>query len=110
MSFTDGDCEIKFKLGGREISIDINKKSIDTAIKYYHVLVELSKAQERNYHRLTMALNEAKSKQSTLHIHCDKDVSNVLNAISSDIIQFTEAIHIKYKPISYKEVFSRYFH
>ena len=109
-SFTDGDCEIKFKLGGREISIDINKKSTDTAIHYYRALVELAKAQERNYHRLVMALNEAKSKQSTLHIHSDKDVPSALAAISSDIIQFTEAIHIRYKPHSYKEVFLRYFH
>ena len=110
MSFTDGDCEIKFKLGGREISIDINKKSTDTAIHYYRVLVELSKAQERNYHKLSMALNEAKSKQPTLHIQSEKDCANALAAISTDIIQFTEAIHIKYKPHSYKEVFLRHFH
>jgi hypothetical protein len=50
---TDLDCELKFVIGGGQISIDIKKAESDAAALVYRVLVAVSRAQVLNAYMIT---------------------------------------------------------
>jgi hypothetical protein len=105
---TDLDCELKFQIGGQNVSIDIEKRQTEIAVHYYRCLTDLARTQHHNAFRLKTLLSTSIQRAPKLTI-TDGGLESKLAALSADCIQFTEAALIKYKPESYKEVFLRHF-
>jgi hypothetical protein len=47
VGLTDQDCELKFSIGGQNLSIDIRKQDLETGILYYRTLSAVAIAQSR---------------------------------------------------------------
>lgn len=107
LGFSDLDCELKLEIGNESLSIDIEKRETDIAISYYRVLVDVSKAIKRNSAKFDLSLAIIKNGSTKVDVRESPDSS--LRAISSNILDFTEALIIKYQPESYKEIFSAHF-
>jgi cellobiose phosphorylase len=104
---TDRDVELKFTINGKPISVDIRQDQLELAIQYYKCIACLARAQRRNAEQFNYATGRANvnGKEVKLEIKDSNNVSSVLNAISADAIQFTEAMYMRFKPESYKYVF-----
>lgn len=108
VSFTDGDCEIKFTAGSEKFSIDINKKQTSIAVQYYRALVDLSKTLSKNKRLMATALTLATHRAPSIHINDPNGIASVLTTIAGDCLNLTEAVHYKYECSSYREVFERH--
>jgi hypothetical protein len=105
---TDYDCELKFTIGGTDISIDIEKKETDTAVRYYRALVDVQRAQHHNALRLATTLKVALQREPRLNI-TSGEVAKTLEAMSLDAMGFAENIHAQYTPTSFSDVFMKHF-
>jgi len=97
IGMTDRDVELKFNVGGHQVSIDIWKKEVDVAKEYYKKLLKLSHAQAKNQALMASAQNAFH--KLTLNLTSDP------NALAQTIKSFTESLHSAYHPHSYRSVF-----
>ena len=94
MSITDQDCEIKFRIGTIDLSIDIKKAEIDQAVIVYRALLQLSLDQQKDEMRLDFT--RASLTQSYLHFQEELKAENHMKLIDQVISRFN--------PVSYHEV------
>ena len=95
ISVTDRDCELKFVIGGKHVSIDIWKNETEVAKGIYKTVVELSNHMVRNETLMNfahIALGSSKNE-------------NPLNDNGFISMQWAEAVNARYKPESYEHVF-----
>lgn len=104
---TDQDCELKFIVGGRDVSIDIRKQETEKAVHVYRILTSLASFQERNSYLLT-AITSAMNLR-TLQLPSGKDeVSTTVSALNSATITDVLNLHNQMVPVSYKHIFEQY--
>lgn len=108
-SFSDGDCELKFSIGGNDFSIDIQKEAVSTAAKYYQVMVELEYQQDYNrsmYNKLRDPNNYPKMYNDIrLNVSNDSSINSTVNALTASAIDWIKAATTTYQPRSYKDIF-----
>lgn len=97
VSVTDLDCEIKFRIGGAYISLDVKKSETELAVMAYRVILELSRVQQRCAKKMALAADSIK-----------KTFPSGLEATSGvHQVQLVHTLVETFNPVSYKEVFER---
>ena len=99
---TDLDCEVKFIIGGHQMSIDVAKAQQLEAIKIYRLLTKLCMVQQENVRLLNFT-----SKLPAIHVHLS-DGSDAGTAMTSAVSQYVNEMVAKFDPVSYKAVFDDY--
>ncbi len=95
MSATDLDCELKFDIGNKQVSIDVKKNEQDIAISYYRGILRVSQAMMQNRQKFRTAL-EMMGKSLTSGTPAGKDLEALI-----------EQVYHRYNPISYSDAFQR---
>ncbi|MUT66108.1 PH domain-containing protein [Paenibacillus sp. NEAU-GSW1] len=106
----DLDVEIKFNIGGADLSIDINKKFLEQVKDLYKALVKISEITYDNDIALNYARQSLELASSTLsHAHKgDYDVADTFDRLNKTAFNWLADSHKQYKVKDFGAIFERY--
>lgn len=98
----DRDCELKFRIGGAHVSIDVAKAEIADARDYYKLLLLLARAQAAN--ERTWELGKLALERSSGALFLTEASGQTLVRQSDETLQWLQALHARTHPESYRDV------
>uniref|UniRef100_K3X6T7 Bacterial Pleckstrin homology domain-containing protein n=1 Tax=Globisporangium ultimum (strain ATCC 200006 / CBS 805.95 / DAOM BR144) TaxID=431595 RepID=K3X6T7_GLOUD len=97
----DRDCEIKFRIGEFDMSIDIAKKEEELVKQHYKTLVTLSREQEKRAHNWSFAREALDKSSDAMKINGYSDPTLNLTNHASGTLEWLEADFNRLNPRSY---------
>jgi hypothetical protein len=97
----DRDCEIKFRIGAYDVSIDIARKEEDKVKAYYKVLVLLAREQQERFRHWNHTLQSADKASDSLRLN---GAHQNLVALAADATAWMDNAFAQENPRCYREV------
>ena len=105
----DLDAEIKFKLGEKNFSIDVDKKQIESLKDLYKTLVAIEKSQRGKSVRLSFAHKSLDIASNAVSSNkSEGSVSEEFSKIVEDSFDFLKACHDEFTQQDFSEFFEKY--
>jgi hypothetical protein len=98
----DRDCEIKFTIGNKNISIDVAKAEEASAQKYYRVLFAISRQQAKNKRQWEFARQAVDLASKSMRL--GDAGGKALPDIATETLHWLQESFAKYNPVCYKDV------
>ena len=104
----DLDVEIKFQMGGRVFSIDVDKKQIEALKDLYKTLIAISNIQEQNSEKFGYVETAQNVATEVLHRSSEANTLQLFESLRTSSLDYMLKNHQAYKRSDFGEVFSKY--
>lgn len=104
----DLDVEIKFQMGGRVFSIDVDKKQIESLKDLYKTLIAISNIQEQNSEKFGYVETAQNVATEVLHRSSEANTLQLFESLRTSSLDYMLKNHQAYNRSDFGEVFSKY--
>lgn len=105
----DADVEIKFTIGVKSFSIDVDKRQLEQLKDLYKTLIEISRLQSKNHVAIEDGTNGLKMANDALsRCTIEGNITNIVQDLTNFNLDWMEALRKTYSNRDFTEVFEKY--
>lgn len=105
----DADVEIKFTIGVKSFSIDVDKKQLEQLKDLYKTLIEINRLQNKNHVAIEDGTNGLKMANDALsRCTIEGNITNIVQDLTNFNLDWMEALRKTYSNRDFTEVFEKY--